>query len=167
MDVCMSYMSIGVQKRVSIHEDALTSPFEMLPDSDFRSLRAFRFMCMPYLYVLYVCLICMPYMYALLYVCFVCMPCMYALYVCLICMPHMLSRILARSGASIQNTFYTEHILYRAHSTQNTFYTDHILHRPHFIQNTFYTDHIILYRPHSIQNTFYTQTHSIHLYAGI
>ena len=40
------------------------------------------FVCMPYMYALYVCLICMPYMPL--------MPsCMHALYVCLICTPYM------------------------------------------------------------------------------
>ena len=46
-----------------------------------------RMSCM---YALYVCLICMPYMY-ILYVCLMCMRMsyMYALYVCLTCMPYM------------------------------------------------------------------------------
>jgi hypothetical protein len=64
---------------------------------------------------------------------------------------------------SIQNTFYTEHILYRIHSIQYTFYTEHIVYSTHSIQNTFYTVYI-LQRTHSIQYTFYTEhiLYSIH-----
>jgi hypothetical protein len=50
-----------------------------------------------------------------------------------------------------ENTFYTEHMLYRTRAKENTFYPEHMLYRTRAKENTFYSE--LCYIGHVLRRT--------------